>query len=680
MKNVYQFGHSSNLQIQLSELFHEHNHTVQWRMKKMMADQNHLMEDSLRMLNHRVQTLIAEKGASREVTYSDNVTLEVESTRISEMQPLTVHLSLRQIEIGCGDEYLPSPEYTARSSNELPEGEKQNVLEGERLPIEPANVEHEEAPNMKKPANTTRVWTYFRKGKVPGVVGQMTEVTKERLSGLTQELVSVEKTVGRQSVQEAKFMELAAAKGWADMQTANNTDHISGVCNDRSMATQTKFQRLVQSRLFEMFFGLLIVASTLFVGIQVESMRNSSTSPKSFLAVQILFCCLFAIELFMRIGANWQNILKVDRQWNLFDAICVLLSIYDVVMTGSDVHPSKSNVLVFRMLRVLRFVRAARVMRLARFFRELRLMIQSVMACGVPLMWALCMLTMMIYIFAVFLTVGVQDSLTDSKLSSKVRSDLNTYYGNLGMSMLTLFAGVTGGGDWQNFALPLREVHWVYELVFIAYVAFTLFALLNVVTGIFVDSAMSSAMNDRNTVIQEEMMREGTLVNELKKIFEEADTDGSGVMTQEEMCTYLADQRVQAYMQTLGISVSEARGLFHLLDIDSRGVIDVHEFIMGCLRLKGEAKSIDVATLMYENKKVARSVTSNIQKIRVTLEEFMEHHGRPFQEISQRLPEHSQMIVCDNVARSQDGGEHHKQGPQQALDGMTPERCDQIFI
>jgi len=680
MKNVYQFGHSSNLQIQLSELFHEHNHTVQWRMKKMMADQNHLMEDSLRMLNHRVQTLIAEKGASREVTYSDNVTLEVESTRISEMQPLTVHPSLRQIEIGCGDEYLPSPEYTARSSNELPEGEKQNVLEGERLPIEPANVEHEEAPNMKKPANTTRVWTYFRKGKVPGVVGQMTEVTKERLSGLTQELVSVEKTVGRQSVQEAKFMELAAAKGWADMQTANNTDHISGVCNDRSMATQTKFQRLVQSRLFEMFFGLLIVASTLFVGIQVESMRNSSTSPKSFLAVQILFCCLFAIELFMRIGANWQNILKVDRQWNLFDAICVLLSIYDVVMTGSDVHPSKSNVLVFRMLRVLRFVRAARVMRLARFFRELRLMIQSVMACGVPLMWALCMLTMMIYIFAVFLTVGVQDSLTDSKLSSKVRSDLNTYYGNLGMSMLTLFAGVTGGGDWQNFALPLREVHWVYELVFIAYVAFTLFALLNVVTGIFVDSAMSSAMNDRNTVIQEEMMREGTLVNELKKIFEEADTDGSGVMTQEEMCTYLADQRVQAYMQTLGISVSEARGLFHLLDIDSRGVIDVHEFIMGCLRLKGEAKSIDVATLMYENKKVARSVTSNIQKIRVTLEEFMEHHGRPFQEISQRLPEHSQMIVCDNVARSQDGGEHHVQGPQQALDGMTPERCDQIFI
>jgi len=191
---------------------------------------------------------------------------------------------------------------------------------------------------------------------------------------------------------------------------------------------------------------------------------------------------------------------------------------------------------------------------------------------------------------------------------------------------------------------------------------------------------MSSAMRDRDTVIQEEMMREGTLVNELKKIFEEADTDGSGVMTQEEMCTYLADQRVQAYMQTLGISVSEARGLFHLLDIDSRGVIDVHEFIMGCLRLKGEAKSIDVATLMYENKKVARSVTSNIQKIRVTLEEFMEHHGRPFQEISQRLPEHSQMIVCDNVARSQDGGEHHVQGPQQALDGMTPERCDQIFI
>jgi len=580
------------------------------------------------------------------VTDGYNATLEVEPKRVSAVQPLTVHPSLRQIELGCGDEYLPSPpECTARSSNVLPEGEEQDVLERKELPIEPASVENEEAPNMKKQASKTRVWTYFQKGTAPSVIEQMTEVTKGKLSGITQELVSVEKTIGKQSIHEAKVMELAAAKGWADMQTANNTDHISGVCHERTMATRTKFQRLVQSRLFEMFFGLLIIVSTLFVGIQVESMRKSSHNAKSFWAVQIMFCCLFAIELFMRIGSNWQHIFKVDWKWNLFDAICVFLSMVEIVISETDVHPSRSNVLAFRLLRVLRFARAARVVRLARFFRELRLMIQSIMACWVPLMWALCMLTIMIYIFAVFLTVGVQDALKDSKLSSKVRSELQTYYGTLGMSMLTLFAGVTGGGDWQNFALPLRQVHWVYELVFIAYVAFTLFALLNVVTGIFVDSAMSSAMNDRNTVIQEEMMREGYYVNALKKIFAEADADASGAMTQEEMCSYLADKRVQAYMHTLGMSVSEAQGLFHLLDIDSRGVIDVHEFIMGCLRLKGEAKSIDVVTLMYENKKVARTVTSNIQEIRVTLEEFMDHHGRAFQDISRRLPEPSQMIA-----------------------------------
>jgi len=231
MKNTYQFGHSPNLQFQLSELFQEHIHTFKWRMNKIMADQTHMMEASMRTLNHRVQTLIAEKGASR-VTDGYNATLEVEPKRVSSVQPLTVHPSLRQIELGCGDEYLPSPpECTARLSNVLPEGEEQDVFERKELPIEPASVENEEAPNMKKQASKTRVWTYFQKGKAPSVIEQMTEVTKGKLSGITQELVSVEKTIGKQSIHEAKVMELAAAKGWADMQTANNTDHISGVCN-----------------------------------------------------------------------------------------------------------------------------------------------------------------------------------------------------------------------------------------------------------------------------------------------------------------------------------------------------------------------------------------------------------------------------------------------------------------
>jgi len=46
-------------------------------------------------------------------------------------------------------------------------------------------------------------------------------------------------------------------------------------------------------------------------------------------------------------------------------------------------------------------------------------------------------------------------------------------------------------------------------------------------------------------------------------------------------------------------------GLFTLLDTDCAGEVDTEEFVMGCLRLQGTAKAIDLATLMYFNKRIS---------------------------------------------------------------------------
>jgi len=43
--------------------------------------------------------------------------------------------------------------------------------------------------------------------------------------------------------------------------------------------------------------------------------------------------------------------------------------------------------------------------------------------------------------------------------------------------------------------------------------------------------------------------------------------------------------------------------LFHLLDVDDSDEVSEDEFVNGCLRLHGYAKSIDLATLMFEYKR-----------------------------------------------------------------------------
>merc|ERR1719421_1578498 len=91
--------------------------------------------------------------------------------------------------------------------------------------------------------------------------------------------------------------------------------------------------------------------------------------------------------------------------------------------------------------------------------------------------------------------------------------------------------------------------------------SFTMLAVLNIITGVFVEGAIGTAQSEKDAKIQNAMEEETQHVHELETVFCEIDTDGSGY-------------------------------------------IDIQEFTMGCIRLKGEAKGVDLATLMYENKRM----------------------------------------------------------------------------
>merc|ERR1712176_831694 len=82
------------------------------------------------------------------------------------------------------------------------------------------------------------------------------------------------------------------------------------------------------------------------------------------------------------------------------------------------------------------------------------------------------------------------------------------------------------------------------------------------------------------------------------------DLDKSGTLSWEEFRAHLENQKVRAYFQTLDLDVSQAHVLFALLDADGSNQVTIDEFLDGCMRLKGQAKSIDLNMLLYMNKKV----------------------------------------------------------------------------
>merc|ERR1719323_1829012 len=68
----------------------------------------------------------------------------------------------------------------------------------------------------------------------------------------------------------------------------------------------------------------------------------------------------------------------------------------------------------------------------------------------------------------------------------------------------------------------------------------------------------------------------------------------------DELEDVLSEPFAYAYLESLGITVSDAWTLVKLLDRDKTGTIDLDEFLKGCMDLRGNAKAVHVATLAYD--------------------------------------------------------------------------------
>merc|ERR1712194_610841 len=85
-----------------------------------------------------------------------------------------------------------------------------------------------------------------------------------------------------------------------------------------------------------------------------------------------------------------------------------------------------------------------------------------------------------------------------------------------------------------------------------------------------------------------------------KDFFNSPDADNSGHLSWKEFKGHLADDRVKAYFQTLDLDIRKAHTLFKLLDRNDNGEVGIEEFLDGCLRLKGQAKSLDINLVIYQ--------------------------------------------------------------------------------
>lgn len=154
------------------------------------------------------------------------------------------------------------------------------------------------------------------------------------------------------------------------------------------------------------------------------------------------------------------------------------------------------------------------------------------------------------------------------------------------------------------------------------YVFFMVIGVLNVVIGAFVSATGEIASRDRDLIVKAEMAQLTQYIEKARTFFSEADVDNSGRVSLGEFKTHLDDKRVCAFFNALGIEVSQAEQLFHLLDKDGSHMLSPNEFLAGCMRLRGPAKSLDVNLLLHD----ARQLSKHLKELRDSIEARQRAH------------------------------------------------------
>merc|ERR1712156_764916 len=123
-------------------------------------------------------------------------------------------------------------------------------------------------------------------------------------------------------------------------------------------------------------------------------------------------------------------------------------------------------------------------------------------------------------------------------------------------------------------------------VLFYGYVFFTMLAVLNVVTGVFVDNAVQLAHTQREFVAAKEEEFKQQHIKEVANLFFVSDTDGSGTVSLQEIQECFSDPVVIAFFTALDLDVDDTERIFQLIDRDASGSVDIQEFIEGCMKLK----------------------------------------------------------------------------------------------
>ena len=466
--------------------------------------------------------------------------------------------------------------------------------------------------------------------------------TSSKATFVTQEIQRQERMARKaaRKLTEQKLSSISAAVYWSQRPKDENWAH-----------------RIINSWWFVHFISTVIVVNMILLGIEVDlaaAIGQENVSPW-YGIINATAVGIFVVELsltFIALGIR-RFFCGKDKAWNIFDFCIITLSVLETSTelwqqalaassSSSSEQVSTSQLRFFRSVRLARALRGVRMVRLLRYVGALRTLVLSIASSMASLLWTLVLLVIIFYTFGIMFTQLVSDYCryeVGSATMSGCVDKVGVYWSSLPESMLTLFMTISGGINWGETFRPLIDISIFAVMCHIIFITIAVLAVVNVVTGVFCSTAMESAAADKEIATMKQLKKKNAQLQDLRSAFEEIVDAESNTVNIGDFEKAMGSAKFRNFLESMSISTEDISTLFTIIDSDQSGLIDLEEFVQGCMQLHGPAKSLQLAKMSFENKitrQTMKSMANSLEDLKVQLDQWRRHSTPRFRGVSRQ--------------------------------------------
>ncbi|CAK0863696.1 unnamed protein product, partial [Prorocentrum cordatum] len=342
----------------------------------------------------------------------------------------------------------------------------------------------------------------------------------------------------------------------------------------------------VDGPVFKLFFGAVVLVNIWFI-IQDANVRIRSPADHSMPAANSVFLVLYVLEAVLKLAVHrlWFFI-GDDWKVNLLD-MTVVISDGATLVLGTTFT-----------LRFLPLVKVVKLLELMHHSTHLQAFIVCIHGSFRNFMWSVVMLFSVYGVFSL-LFMQIITSHIDAIGETLDDTTFGEHFGSVGGSITTLFMATTGGEDWAIAYTTIKETGAIGSFLFLAFVVFVNLNLLNIILGIFVDSAMKVLSPDPVKLAHEYISRDQKYAMELVDLCQNLDPEGLGRLThltQEQFELGLSQKRIPHLLAMLDLKKHNIRRIFSAMAAHD-GQVEITQFVEICMLLKGASTTFDLHQL-----------------------------------------------------------------------------------